>query len=162
MAAALTRSDRGFIRVGADEATYDAHICLRFGLEVDLIKGDLKVADVPSEWNRRFKELFGLDVPDDARGCLQDIHWSMGSIGYFATYTLGNLLAAQLMDAARSDAALSASIAAADYAPLLAWLRDRIHRHGSRYTPGELIPLATGKPLGATAFLDHLRRRYTN
>ena len=162
MAAALTRSDRGFIRVGADEATYDAHICLRFGLEVDLIKGDLKVADVPSEWNRRFKELFCLDVPDDARGCLQDIHWSMGSIGYFATYTLGNLLAAQLMESARSDTSLATSIAAADYAPLLAWLRDRIHRHGSRYTPGELILMATGKPLAATAFLDHLRRRYTN
>lgn len=161
MAAALSRAKPGFIRVGADEATYDIHICLRFGLEVDLISGELAPKDLPCEWNRRFKELSGLDVPDDARGCLQDIHWSMGAIGYFATYTLGNLLAAQLMETARRIPAIDDALNKAEYGPLLDWLRENIHAPGSCFTPGELIKRATGRALDAGAFLSHLRSRYT-
>jgi carboxypeptidase Taq len=161
MAMAMSRAQTRFIRVASDEATYDLHICLRFGLEVDMISGDLAPKDLPGEWNRRFKELTGLVVPDDAKGCLQDIHWSMGALGYFATYTLGNLLAAQLMESARRDPSMAASLDKADYGPLLGWLRKNIHAHGSLFTPGELIERATGKPLGPEAFLAHLRRRYT-
>ena len=91
------------IRVEADEATYNLHIALRFELELALLSGDLTTADLPGAWNDRFQALFGLKVPDDARGCLQDIHWAFGGIGYFPTYTLGNLYAAQLMDAAKRD-----------------------------------------------------------
>jgi carboxypeptidase Taq len=161
MSLALNRAEPGFIRVDSDESTYDLHICLRFGIELDLITGDLAPRDLPGEWNRRFKELTGLDVPDDRRGCLQDIHWAMGAIGYFATYSLGNLLAAQLMETARRNPAIAAACDRADYAPLLGWLRDHIHAPGSIHPPGELILRATGKPLAADAFLAHLRRRYT-
>lgn len=161
MALALNRAEPGFIRVDSDESTYDLHICLRFRLELDLITGDLAPRDLPGEWHRRFKELTGLDVPDDRRGCLQDIHWAMGAIGYFATYSLGNLLAAQLMDTARREPSIAAACDRADYAPLLAWLRDHIHAPGSLHRPGELIQRSTGKPLSPDAFLSHLRHRYT-
>ena len=161
MAAALTRSEPGFIRVGADEASYDVHILLRFGLEIDLVAGTLAPKDVPEAWNERFRELTGLTVPDAARGCLQDIHWAMGAIGYFSTYTLGNLLAAQLVETARrSDPGLEQSCAAGDYAPMLAWMRQNIHRHGSRLAPKDLVRQATGAPLAPDAFLIHLRNRY--
>lgn len=162
VARALNRTERGFIRVGSDEATYDLHICLRFGLELDLITGDLAPRDLPGEWNRRFKELTGLEVPDDRHGCLQDIHWAMGAIGYFATYTLGNLLAAQLMESARATPTIAAACDRADYAPLLGWLRDHIHTPGSLHAPAELVVRATGKPLSADAFLTHLARRYSS
>jgi carboxypeptidase Taq len=161
MVAALTRSRRGFIRVGADEATYDLHIVLRFGLEVDLIEGKVQPCDVPGEWNERFRELFGLSVPDDTRGCLQDIHWSMGSIGYFATYTMGNLLAAQLLAAARAgDPGLAGAFDRGDFWPLLAWMRTHVHAAGSRFLPDDLVRRASGRDLGSGDFLAHLRRRY--
>ena len=161
VAAALTRCEPGFIRVGADEASYDLHILLRFGLEVELVAGTLAPRDVPDAWNERFRDLLGLTVPDPAHGCLQDIHWAMGSIGYFATYTLGNLLAAQLVQAARQgDPSLDRAWAAGDFGPLLAWVRQRIHRRGSLLAPKDLVEEATGSPLRPDAFLIHLRNRY--
>lgn len=160
-AAAAARVEPGFIRVEADEVTYDAHIVLRFELEQALISGDLSVDDLPGAWNERFAALLHLTVPDDARGCLQDIHWSAGLFGYFPTYTLGNLNAAQLMHAARQAMPdLDASLAAGEYAPLLGWLRENIHSRGQELLPGELIRQATGEPLQPRYFLDYLRCKF--
>ncbi len=161
MVHAVNRSTPSFIRVEADEVTYDLHIMLRFELERALFDGDLAVADIPGEWNGQVRELFGLEVPDDARGCLQDIHWSMGMFGYFPTYSLGNLNASQLAVAAKRDHPdLERQIAAGDCSALLAWLRGKIHVAGSRWLPGELIERATGGPTNSSAHLEHLRERY--
>jgi carboxypeptidase Taq len=151
------RVERGFIRVEADEATYNLHILLRFEIERSLLAEKLDVADVPAAWNARFKELFFIDVPDDRRGCLQDIHWSMASMGYFPTYTLGNLYSAQFFEQAREDLGdLDAAFEKGDFSPLLTWLREKIHGHGRRYLPEELCRRVTGKPLSAEPLLRHL------
>jgi carboxypeptidase Taq len=147
----------GFIRVDADEATYNQHVMVRFALERALIGGQLPVAELPGEWNRLYKDHLGLDVPDDRRGCLQDVHWSMGAFGYFPTYTLGTLYAAQLFDAARAAMpGLEEGIAKGEFAPLLAWLNREVHAHGRRFLPGELCTRVTGRPLSAEPFLSHL------
>ncbi|MDB5311997.1 MAG: Thermostable carboxypeptidase 1 [Gemmataceae bacterium] len=151
------------IRVEADEATYNLHIALRFELELALLTGDLLVGDLPAAWNERVKALLGLDVPDDTRGCLQDIHWSFGGIGYFPTYTLGNLYASQLMAAARKDlgpAAVDADFRRGEFQPLKSWLTDRVHRHGQRYRAGDLCRRATGEPLSPRPFLSYLNEKY--
>ena len=158
--AAVHRAEFSFIRVEADEATYDLHILLRFGLERRLVSGELAVKDVPEAWNESFRELFGMTPPDDARGCLQDIHWSMGGLGYFPTYTLGNLNAAQLFAAATSNSYIAESVATAEYGPLLAWLRDHVHAKGAVMTPAEIVKEATGKEPSPDAHLAHLTRRY--
>lgn len=158
--AAITRSEYSFIRVEADEATYDLHILLRFELERRLVRGDLAVEDVPEAWNAEFHTLFGMSPPDDAHGCLQDIHWSMGGLGYFATYTLGNLNAAQLYQTACKQSAIRKAADQADYAPLLGWLREKVHQHGSVMLPGELMAHATGKPTDARHYLKHLKDRF--
>jgi carboxypeptidase Taq len=161
MAGASAQVEPSFIRVEADEVTYDLHIILRFELERALIEGDLAVADVPAAWNEKFARLLGLEVPDDRRGCLQDVHWSFGLFGYFATYTLGNLNAAQLMHAARGRmAGLDSSLAAGDYAPLLGWLRENIHAPGQRFEPQDLMRHATGEPTQGRYFLDYLREKF--
>ena len=150
-----------FIRVEADEATYNLHILLRFSLEEALVDGDLAVADVPGAWNERFERDFGLKPPDDAHGCLQDVHWSAGLIGYFPTYTLGNLYAAQFFEAARRDLGdLDGQFAGGEFGPLSGWLRDRVHRHGMRYRATELVRVITGKPLGHRALMTHLKTRF--
>jgi carboxypeptidase Taq len=148
------------IRVEADEATYDLHIILRFRIERMLLNREISVAEVPATWNDLFRESFGFTPPDDAHGCLQDIHWSMGGIGYFPTYTLGNINAAQLFKAATSHPQISAATAKADYAPLLAWLRENIHCHGGTLDPCALMGKATGKPPATADYLAHLRARY--
>lgn len=154
------RSQFSFIRVEADEATYDLHILLRFAIERRLLRGELPVEQIPAAWNEAFEELFGMTPPDDAHGCLQDIHWSMGGLGYFATYTLGNLNAAQLFGTAMKRSSISAAFDKADYAPLLKWLRKKVHVHGGTYDPPELMKLATGKPTDAKWHLEHLRKRF--
>ncbi|HEX4613430.1 MAG TPA: carboxypeptidase M32, partial [Urbifossiella sp.] len=152
------------IRVEADEATYNLHVALRFELELGLVSGDLAVADLPGAWNERFKALLGLDVPDDARGCLQDIHWSFGGIGYFPTYTLGNLYAAQLMAAARRDLGgadeLDADFRRGEFGRLRTWLGERVYRHGQRFRAGELCRRATGESLSARAFISYLNEKF--
>lgn len=146
-----------FIRVEADEATYNLHVMIRFELERALLAGDLEVAELPAAWNQRYKEYLGVDVPDDAKGCLQDIHWSMNLIGYFPTYTLGNLYCAQFFDAARRELGdLDAMFAAGEFAPLLGWLREKIHVHGRRYRASELVQEVTGAPLSADPLMAHL------
>ena len=152
-----------FIRVDADEATYNLHILLRFEMEQALISGDLKVADVPAAWNEAFKGLFGLSPPDDARGCLQDTHWSGGAIGYFPTYTLGNLYAAQFFAQARADLGdLDAQFRRGEFALLKEWLNAKIHRHGQRYRAADLLVAVTGNPLSHRPFLDHLRNKFAS
>jgi carboxypeptidase Taq len=157
----VNRVKPSLIRVEADEATYNLHIILRFEIEQKLVAGDLAVNDLPAAWNTRFEQIFGIPVPDDARGCLQDTHWALGLIGYFPTYTLGNLNSAQLYAAAAGqDAQMVAELAQGNYTRLLAWMREKIHRHGRRYSPTELVERATGEPLRATYFLDYLKGKY--
>jgi carboxypeptidase Taq len=154
---AANRVEPGLIRVDSDEATYNLHVLLRFDLERALLAGDLAVDDLPAAWNDRMRADLGLEVPDDRHGCLQDIHWSMGAIGYFPTYTLGNLYAAQLWEAARRDLPdLDGGIARGEFGDLLGWLRDRIHRHGRRYSALELCRRATGVELSAEPFFRYL------
>jgi carboxypeptidase Taq len=151
-----------FIRVESDEATYNLHIILRFELEQDMIAGQLSVADLPGAWNDRFEQLLGLHVPSDREGCLQDIHWSFGGLGYFPTYTLGNMYAAQFMAGANSDlgaSTLANAIAAGDCSPLKSWLHERIHRHGRRYRANELCQRATKIPLTHEPFSRYLREK---
>ena len=153
--------ERGFIRVDADEMTYPAHIILRFRLEQALIGGDLAVADLPGAWNDGLRALLGIVPPDDARGCLQDIHWYDGAFGYFPSYTLGAMAAAQLMAAARRAVpGLDAALAQGDLAPLVGWLRAKVHGVGSLLGFNDLLRAATGKPLDPSAFEAHLTARY--
>ena len=145
------------IRVEADEATYNLHILLRFEMEQAMMSGDLGVADLPAAWNERMKSYLGLTPPDAATGVLQDIHWAFGGIGYFPTYTLGNLYAAQFFEQARKDLGdLDAQFARGEFRPLLDWLRQNIHRHGQRYKARELVRRVTGKDLTAQPLLDYL------
>lgn len=147
----------GLIRVDSDEATYNLHIMLRFDLERALLAGDLPVADVPGVWKERMRSDLGVDVPNDREGSLQDIHWSMGSIGYFPTYTLGNLYAAQLWEAVqRAVPDLEEQIRRGEFGGLLQWLRDNIHQHGRRFSAAELCERATGSPLSSDPLLRHL------
>lgn len=146
------------IRVEADEGTYNLHIVARFEIERRLIGGDVEISDLPDLWNDTYDELLGIRPDSVADGVLQDIHWATGAFGYFPTYTLGNLVAAQLFDAAGDSIGdLPARLAAGDFAPLLAWLRDNVHRHGRRYSASELVERATGSPLSSAPFLDYLR-----
>lgn len=156
-----TRVERGLIRVDADEATYPLHIILRHGLEKALLSGDLPIADLPGAWNDGMQDLVGIRPADDRNGCLQDIHWMDGAIGYFPTYTLGALAAAQLMAAMRSALPdLDSQVRAGDFSALLGWLRGNVHARGLEATTGEIIRDATGAPLAADAFRAHLQARY--
>ncbi|ACL58549.1 carboxypeptidase M32 [Methylobacterium nodulans] len=156
-----TRVEPGLIRVDADEVTYPAHILLRTELETAMLAGDLSPADLPGAFNAGMRELLGLDVPNDALGCLQDIHWPGGSFGYFPTYTLGAMIAAQLFEsAAAAEPDLRPALARGDFSPLLAWLRTNVHAHGSTLDTEDLLVAATGRGLASEPFLRHLRRRY--
>jgi len=155
------RIERGFIRVDADEMTYPAHVIMRFELEQALIAGDLQVADLPSAWNEALHALLGITPPDDAHGVLQDIHWYDGLFGYFPSYTLGAMAAAQLMKAARHRVGgLDTALSQGDFGPLLGWLRQNIHSQGSLLGFNDLMREATGKPLDPADFEAHLNARY--
>ncbi|MFT5470295.1 MAG: carboxypeptidase Taq [Verrucomicrobiales bacterium] len=157
---AVNRAERSFIRVEADEVTYDLHIILRFRVERAMISGEVSIADIPAFWNETYKDLFGIEVDKDSNGCLQDVHWSFGLIGYFPTYSLGNINAAQLFDRAMQNSTIRDDVEKASYASLLDWLRKKIHVHGTRYMPKELIKRATGKLPQSRYLLEHLRNRY--
>ena len=150
------------IRVEADEATYALHVILRFELEVALVEGTLAVADVPAAWNERMSALLGVEVPDDAQGCLQDIHWAFGELGYFPTYALGNIVSGQLWRAARAALPdLGDALANGDCAPLRMWLGEHVHRHGRRLDPADVLRGATGEELDPQPLLDYLTEKYT-
>ncbi len=147
------------IRVEADEATYNLHIVARFELERAIFAGDLEVSDLPAAWDNLYEELLGIRPPNVAEGLLQDIHWSQGMFGYFPTYTLGTMAAAQLFAAAERELGdLESAFAAGEFAPLLAWLRRNVHAHASHYQAPKLIEQATGKPLAADDLLSYLRK----
>jgi carboxypeptidase Taq len=156
-----TRVERGFIRVDADEVTYPAHVILRYRLEKAMIAGDLTPHDLPGAWSDGLAGLLGIRPPDDRLGCLQDIHWYDGAWGYFPTYTLGAMTAAQLYAAAVvAVPEIPEAIGRGDFAPLLGWLRTHVHSAGSRYEAGELVRRATGSPLDPEVFKRHLKARY--
>ena len=157
---AVNRVQPSLIRVEADEVTYNFHIMLRFELELALLEGKLSVAELPAAWNAKMQAYLGLTPPNDAEGVLQDVHWSAGLIGYFPTYSLGNLLSVQLLGAARRDPEIAAGLARADYAPLREWLRQNVHQYGRRRTPGQIAEAATGEPLSAEAYVNYLFEKY--
>ena len=152
----------GFIRVEADEVTYNLHIMIRYEIEKQMFEGDLSIADLPHVWNSMMRDWFGLEVNEDRLGCLQDIHWSMGAFGYFPTYTLGNLYAAQLLEAMSGDLGdMDALIRGGDWSAPLTWLKARIHERGSLLLPPALIEEATGSPPTAAAFLRYIEGKYS-
>ncbi|MDY7080267.1 MAG: carboxypeptidase M32 [Chloroflexota bacterium] len=159
---AINKVEPSFIRVEADEVTYNLHIFLRFELEQDLLEGRLAVADLPQAWNAKIEEYLGITPPDDAHGVLQDIHWAEGYFGYFPTYALGNLLAVQFYRQALEEMPdLPEQITRGQFGALLAWLRDNIHTHGKKLTPTELVRRVTGEEMDAAPFLAYLREKYT-
>lgn len=148
------------IRVEADEATYNLHVMLRFELEQALLSGDLETNDLPTIWNEKMQSYLGVTPPDDARGCLQDVHWSAGLLGYFPTYALGNLYAAQFFEKAKADLGdVHEQFARGEFAPLLGWLRENIHRHGKRYTGRQLVKRVTGSDLTPAPAMNYLRAK---
>ena len=157
----VNRVAPGLIRVEADELTYDFHIMLRVDIEAALIDGSLAIRDLPEAWNAKIKEYLGLDVPNDAQGVLQDVHWSSGQIGTFCNYTIGNVMSGQLYEVATQDAAVAQGMAAADYAPLRNWMTDHVHRHGRRHTRDELLVKATGRKLDPAPYIAHLSAKYS-
>src|SRR5208282_5118763 len=159
---AINKVAPSLIRTEADEVTYGLHIILRFELESDLISGSLAVKDLPEAWNAKTKELLGLVPPDDARGCLQDVHWSAGLFGYFPSYALGNLYAAQFWSAMKQDMPdRDERIESGDLASILGWLRSKIHEPGSIYLPGELVRRVTGTSLDPRHFVAYLDEKYS-
>ncbi|GAF83260.1 unnamed protein product, partial [marine sediment metagenome] len=153
---------RSLIRVEADEVTYNLHIMLRFELETKLLDGSIEAEDLPALWNDAMQRYVGVTPTSDAGGVLQDIHWSSGLIGYFPSYMLGNLYAAQISRTLREEIpSLDEQIAGGDFAPLLGWLRDKIHRFGAIYEPGELIVRITGETLSSEPFLAYVTDKYS-
>ncbi|MDX1945283.1 MAG: carboxypeptidase M32 [Pirellulaceae bacterium] len=158
---AINHVEPSLIRVEADEATYNLHIIVRFELEQALLTGDLPVADLPAAWRDKYREYLGIEPPHDKDGCLQDIHWSAGLIGYFPTYSLGNLYAAQLFEQADRDlGGLAEQFARGEFVPLKKWLNRQIHERGRCYSPAELAKLITGQPLSHAPLVRHLRGKF--
>jgi carboxypeptidase Taq len=150
-----------YIRVEADEATYNLHIMLRFEMERALIRRELAVKDIPGEWNARFREYLGIEVDRDSHGCLQDVHWSAGLFGYFPSYALGNLYAAQFFAAARTAMPdMDDCFAVGDFSGLLGWLRTNIHSQGQRFSAGQLCEKVTGRALSHRPLIDYLYEKY--
>ncbi|MBX7132941.1 MAG: carboxypeptidase M32 [Fimbriimonadaceae bacterium] len=158
---AINRVAPSYIRVEADEVTYNLHIMVRFETECDILTGKLKVADLPEAWNAKYQSYLGITPRNDAEGCLQDVHWSGGMIGYFPTYSMGNLLSYQIWHTLQKDLGdTDAMIAKGNFAPILGWLQDKVYRQGQRYTPKDLVMRVTGKPMGAEDYLEGLTRKY--
>ena len=150
----------GLIRGDADEVSYGLHIILRFELEQELLAGALAVSDLPQAWNARMKEYLGVDVPDDAHGVLQDMHWSVGLFGYFPTYQLGNVISVQIWERAQAELGdLDADFEHGEFSRLREWLREHVYRHGSRYPPRELLQRVTGSDLDPGPYLAYLRAK---
>jgi carboxypeptidase Taq len=157
---AANRVKRSLIRIEADEVTYNLHILIRFELELEIFEGGMLLTDLPEAWNARYRDYLGVEVPNDADGVLQDVHWAGGAFGYFPTYSLGNVIAGQLWEAAERDLGdLSARIEEGDLLTLGEWLRDRVHRHGRRLSPAEILQRAGCGELSVEPLLGHLRER---
>ena len=160
MTRSVNQAQKSYIRVEADEVTYDLHIILRYEIEKAIFNHEISLDEIPGVWNEKFEQSFGFPVDCDANGCLQDIHWSMGGFGYFATYTLGNLNASHLVASARSNPAIAGDMDSGEFDSLLGWMKENIHQPGSIYAPAELVEKASGSPVSHEAHLNHLRDRY--
>lgn len=157
----INKVQPSFIRVEADEVTYNLHILIRFEIECDMLTGALAVKDLPEAWNAKYKEYLGVTPETDTVGCLQDVHWSGGSIGYFPTYSMGNLLSYQIWNALKKDIAdPDALMAQGKFAPILEWLQAKIYRQGKRLKPRDLVMQVTGKPMGAEDYLAGITAKY--
>jgi carboxypeptidase Taq len=157
----INKVQPSLIRVEADEATYNLHIMLRLEIEIALLEGKVAVKDLPAVWNAKMQEYLGVTPPDDATGVLQDIHWSGGMIGYFSTYALGNLISAQLWEKINQDIPdLGDQIRTGKFETLLAWLREKIHRHGAKFEPQELIQKVTGSRIDPAAYVRYLTKKF--
>jgi len=158
---AINRVAPSFIRVEADEATYNLHVFLRLGLEIDLLEGRLAVKDLPKVWNERFNANLGITPPDDAKGVLQDVHWSYALMGYFPTYALGNLISAQLWEVVQRELPdLDNQIAEGKFSALLSWLRENLHRHGAKFEPQEIVEKITGSKIDGAAYIRYLQKKF--
>ena len=159
---AINKVEPSLIRVNADEATYNLHIMLRLELEIGMVEGTIAIKDLPEIWNTKMQEYLGVTPPDDAKGVLQDIHWSGGAIGYFSTYALGNLISAQWWEKINKDIPnLSDQIRKGDFSGLLAWLRKNIHRHGQKYEPQKLVEKVTGSKITPEPYVRYLTKKYS-
>jgi carboxypeptidase Taq len=151
----------GLIRIQADEVTYGMHVMLRFELEQEIVEGRVELRDLPQRWNEKMWDYLGVEVPDDAHGVLQDVHWSGGSIGYFSTYLLGTIASVQIWEAAERDVPeLEEHVGRGEFAPLREWLGEHVHALGRKFSPQETLRRATGRALTAEPYLDHLRTTY--
>lgn len=160
--AAINKVEPSLIRVEADEVTYNLHVMVRFELELALLENSLKVKDLPEAWNALYQDYLGITVANNADGCLQDVHWAVGLVGYFPTYTLGNLMSVQLFEAAkRAQPEIEADMRSGTFDKLSSWLRENVHAHGSRYLPAELLKNATGEELDAGPYLSYLRTKFS-
>jgi carboxypeptidase Taq len=160
---AINKVERSFIRVEADEATYNLHIMLRFELETDMVAGKIRVADLPEEWNSRFEAFFGIAPPSDRLGVLQDVHWSSGLMGYFPTYALGNLLSVQYYNTAlKAHPSIPDEIARGEFSTLRRWLNENIHQHGRKYTSDELTRRVTGEGIQSRDYIAYLQAKFSD
>jgi carboxypeptidase Taq len=158
----INKVEPSLIRVEADEATYNLHIMLRLEIEIALMEGTLAVEDLPEVWNSKMQEYLGVTPPNDAKGVLQDVHWSSGYIGYFSTYALGNLISAQLWERLSADVRdISKQIRQGEFGELLAWMRAKIHAHGKKYEPQELVTRVTGTGIDPAPYRRYLRDKYS-
>ena len=157
---AVNLSKPSLIRTEADELTYSLHVMIRYELERAMIGGDLKVQDIPGEWNRLYREILGIDVPDDRRGCLQDSHWSFGGMGYFPSYALGSAYGVQMLREMEKTVDVPGTVGKGDLSPVTAWLTEKIHQYGSLKKPQDLLPAAMGGPLDATVYTGYLKKKF--
>jgi len=158
----INRVQPSLIRVEADEATYNLHIMLRLEIEMGLVEGSLEVKDLPQVWNTRVQEYLGKTPPNDTQGVLQDVHWSSGLVGYFSTYALGNLISVQLWERIHADIPdLSEQIRGGEFSALLGWLREKIHRHGAKFEPQELVQRVTGSKIDPAPYMRYLTTKYS-
>jgi len=160
---AINKVAPNFIRVGADELTYNLHILVRFELEVEIVTGQLQVKDLPEAWNAKYESYLGIVPPTDTLGVLQDVHWSRGSVGYFSTYSMGNLIGLQIWERLNQDIPNTEDLMAdGQFAPILDWLTEKIYRQGKRYTPKELVARVTGRTMEAEPWLRYAQAKYSD
>jgi carboxypeptidase Taq len=157
----VNRVQPSLIRIAADEVTYNMHIVLRFELEQDLLAGNVPLTELPTEWGQRMHDYLGIDVPDDAKGVLQDMHWGTGTIGYFPTYSLGNVMSVQIWERIKDEIAdLDEQIERGEFTPLREWLRENIHRHGRKFGPQETLQRAVGSTIDPEPYLRYLNEKH--